>query len=82
LNSCFQSSFPQPEGLSWRSQHYNFVETLVIPSWTPAISDYHGVINLGGEDIPPRKNMKICTLLYKQAYVHNKHQHLWNPMLC
>jgi hypothetical protein len=30
-----------------------------------AVSDYHGV--LGREDRLQRSNMKICTLLYKQA---------------
>ena len=38
-----------------------------LASWTHATSNYHGVINLGREDIPRRRNMKICTLLYKQA---------------
>lgn len=39
-------------------------------SWTlPAVSDYHGVIK---EDILGR-NMKICTLLYKQVLCYDAH---------
>ena len=33
----------------------------------PADSNYHGVINLGREDIQQKRSMKICTLLYKKA---------------
>ena len=36
-----------------------------LDSWTHAVSNYHGVINLYRESIPQRRNMKICTLLYK-----------------
>lgn len=38
-----------------------------IDSQTQAVSDYYGVINLDREDFPWRRNMKICTLLYKQT---------------
>lgn len=36
-------------------------------SVTPALSDCHGVINLGRGDSPKRRSMKICILLYQQA---------------
>jgi hypothetical protein len=35
--------------------------------WNPAVSDYHGAINVNREAIPQRRNVKICTLLYKQV---------------
>lgn len=35
------------------------------------VSDYHGVLNLGKEDISWRKRVKMCALLLKQAlYPH------------
>jgi hypothetical protein len=38
-----------------------------LASWILALSDYHGINNFGREDIPQRRNMKLYTLLYKQA---------------
>ena len=37
------------------------------PFQTHAVSDYHGVININQEGILWRRNIKICTLLYKQT---------------
>ena len=71
LNSCFQHPFWQPYGLSLRPQHsiifLIFYHRHTLASQTPAVSNYHGVINLVREDINQRRNMKMCTLLYKQA---------------
>jgi len=30
-----------------------------LTSWTRAVSDYHGIINLGREDIPPKEEPKV-----------------------
>jgi hypothetical protein len=46
---------------------YHFVEEHILTSQTHAVSNYHGVINFNKESAPQRRNMKICTLLYKQA---------------
>jgi hypothetical protein len=64
------------EGLSI----YHFAETLATPL-PPGLVSSLMIIYLGREDLPWRKNMKICTLLYKQALCHSNHQHLWRPML-
>ena len=40
--------------------HFTVTETF-LTCLTHAVSDYHGVINLGREGIPLRKNMKIST---------------------
>ena len=38
-----------------------------LTSCIQGVSDYHEVFNIGREDIPSRRNVKICTLLYKQV---------------
>ena len=49
------------------SQHLPFCwdTSHTFASWTCAVSDYHGVINR--EDISWRKNIKLHSVLYKQA---------------
>jgi hypothetical protein len=41
-------------------------------SWTPAVSNSYGLINVKKEDIPWR-NMKICTLFHKHVYTYSSH---------
>jgi hypothetical protein len=60
LNSCFQN-FPHslkgcPEGHRDAVFLRNTRHTLA--SWSPAVSDYHGVISLVRESIPHRRTIK------------------------
>lgn len=64
--------------LSRRSQCLPCGESHTVDIWTPAVSNYLGVINLIWEDLPSLQECGICKLLCKQAFSHSSPQHSVN----
>lgn len=63
---------------TWRN-HSRFCWDIATPpfSQTWAVSNYHGVITINRDGIPQRRNMKVCTLVYKQALAHRGYWYSW-----
>ena len=53
----------------------------ILASWTHAVSDYQGAINLGRESIPPKKEHKVKYIHYytDKPYTYSNSQHSWKP---
>ena len=49
-------------------------------SQTHAVSDCHGIINVNGEDIPWRRNVKYIYYYTNKSHTQGSHRHLWWPM--